>query len=309
MRRSLGLNVDWQHSAAPADVAATGASWVRSILRPHEFIGEQLTACRLRDMRNLLLVVRESWEWADPVHGWPTSAEIREAARVYVEKYGHLMDAVQFGNEPDLVSPSSWTMPPDVLNGMLAEVRPLLPGGTLLIGPGLASGQPYDYDYSLVDVVATHPYVPADQLYLGPHPSGKPRWVTEFPTDQPLGWIDHLLDEPGWEVAVAFRFSAQGDPGNPHGLLDADGVARPVYDEFRRAAYRLKGLAAMGTLESTESQADWPLGPRWKNLPITTRTELDGNGRAVVIRTGWYERGIAVEHDGDVWSLEHRHPL
>jgi hypothetical protein len=139
---------------------------------------------------------------------------------LYRRRYDGLIDAIQVGNEADLVSPSSWTMAPVELAALGRSVRALFPT-TPLVCAGLASGHPSwldGMDLSWADAVAVHPYAkdsenPAD---LEDQPDmqplireyarfGKPVLVTEW------GWPDDTEPRASEEVRDAIRWAAQTD--------------------------------------------------------------------------------------------------
>jgi hypothetical protein len=137
---------------------------------------------------------RLSFPW-----GWDRNS-VRDAVTQYYQDY--YITAFQVGNEPDLESPSSWTMAPEEWNELCWAVREVVNDfgrpDILVIGGGLASGHP-EYldglDLSCLDAIAVHPYGRAPSGYHGPGAGfgslsdllwsyssqyGPPVWVTEF---------------------------------------------------------------------------------------------------------------------------------
>ena len=183
MAVALGVNVDWKPTFQVADIAASGAKWVRSILRQPTDLTPVIQGCHDHDIKVLGLIVRESFQWQEH----PTPAEIAAAVNHYVPLYDGKLDAWQVGNEPDQQGGASWRMPSGVLEQLLRGFRLALPAAKI-VGPGMASGQPYSYDTSLVDAEAVHPYVDPAQLAVSAPASGKPLWVTEFPWSAEMAW-------------------------------------------------------------------------------------------------------------------------
>jgi hypothetical protein len=81
--------------------------------------------------------------------------------REYARRYESLGVVWEVGNEPDIESPSSWTMSQDVFSGLLTLARMVLGDEAYIVAGGLASGQPDWLDtvnLSRVNAVAVHPY-------------------------------------------------------------------------------------------------------------------------------------------------------
>lgn len=177
---SLGLNVA-RDGSTPADlVRSLGATWVRIVALPDADLTPTLGGYRAEGIKTLLVLARES------------GGDYAELAR----RYGPLVDAVQVGNEPDLLSPSSWTMTQVELAALGRAVRGVFGPSMPLVCAGLASGHPSwldGMDLAWADAVACHPYlkdapnpddiedledVPA--LLEGYRRFGKPVLVTEW---------------------------------------------------------------------------------------------------------------------------------
>lgn len=72
-----------------------------------------------------------------------------------------------------------------------------------------------------------------------------------------------------------------------------------IENDAALAAIKQLGGNTMAKLEDAEKQADWSLGPRWRQngqpMPIETRT----NGE----RVGYYTDGVGIEKNGEIWPL------
>lgn len=232
--RALGVNVDPRHGYDAAEIRASGAEWVRCVLLPNDELGRGwLAEAHAAGLKVLGVIARESltdWELT-----WRT-AQYTERAKLFRAEYGGQLDALQVGNEPDLDSPNSWTMRSDFLEQLLFAFRRVF-DDQLLIGPGLASGQPYAYSPGLVDVWAVHAYVAPEDLHLSEAPSGLPLWVTEYPATTP-GLHDAMVQDGTWAAGFAFCWSESMVPG--YGLRE-DAAA---LTEFMQAA---ESVAAANT--------------------------------------------------------------
>lgn len=95
---------------------------------------------------------------SDSVSDYPSFAE---AITDYKERYWHLSVNWQIGNEPDHVSPSSWTLPAERLNVYTTIARDVLgPEAYITLG-GLVSGDPSYLDHvdlRSVNAIGVHPY-------------------------------------------------------------------------------------------------------------------------------------------------------
>jgi hypothetical protein len=83
------------------------------------------------------------------------------ALQEYKRRYLDLGVVWQIGNEPDIESPSSWTMSQDVFSLLLQTARNVLGPDAYIVSGGLASGQPGwlgGVDLSAVNAIAIHPY-------------------------------------------------------------------------------------------------------------------------------------------------------
>jgi hypothetical protein len=176
----------------------------------------------------------------------------------YTRLYGSLVDVVQIGNEPDLASPSSWTMAQGDLAALGRAARMAFPRPMPLACAGLASGHPEwlaGVDLSWADAIAFHPYLKdapnptdiedlpdVDGLVDGYAAYGLPLLITEW------GWWDdrepraseEVRDMVGWaartgDIEAFFYFCASDGMVPPFGLL-ANGKEKPAAGAFREQA-------------------------------------------------------------------------
>jgi hypothetical protein len=239
---SIGLNVDRSGSHDPALIRGLGATWIRIVAMPEHDLSDYFAHCRAAGLKILLVLARESG--GDYQRYW--------------DRYEHLVDAIQVGNEADLVSPSSWTMTQAELVSLGRTVRALFPL-TPLVCAGLASGHPSwldGMDLSWCDAVACHPYAkdsenPAD---LEDQPDmqplireyarfGKPVLVTEWgwPSDDEPRASEEVRDAIRWasqtdEIEVFFYFCISDSMVPPFGLLGPRGGQKPKARAFKEQA-------------------------------------------------------------------------
>jgi hypothetical protein len=249
MCAALGMNVDAIGTYRAADLAAAGVKWARLVALPEVNAIFYLDELRDAGINTLLVLASESF------HNAPWD----EMCREYAHRYHGRIDAVQVANEPDIESPSSWTMHPNDLNRLLGYARDAF-RQTILVGPGLASGQPQwveNIDLSLIDALGVHPYgqnVPnwGESPYgfdghIGlllngyQRSSGKPLWVTEWGANaNELGeeraaeYVEYMLDylRDRVDVATAFYFCWHSRMVPKFGLLREDDSRSPSYDAF-----------------------------------------------------------------------------
>ena len=199
----------------------------------------------------------DSFPW-----GWDSHSVydvIQDVTRLY-----HL-DALQVGNEPDLVSGSSWTMFPREFETLCWDVRTALYSTALpdlpLIGGGLASGHP-EYlnglDLSVLGAIAIHPYGRSPRDYKGPgapfgtldeivsdYQRGWPVWITEFGArSDEIGrrWQGQYIrrfceNVIALEVPVALVFCASDSMVPGYGLYDENGRPKPAARAFKFVTY------------------------------------------------------------------------
>lgn len=233
--REFGVNCDPRHwdtyDELASAIQASGALWVRTVILPDSDLTPWIDACHNHGLKVLGVIASESLPGWDP--SW-YAADMAYQATAYATQYAETLDAWQIGNESDQVGDSSWTMRPTELNRLLKAFRAALPE-RYIVGPGMASGQPYHYDTRLVDAQAIHPYLDPDTLRtIGLHatPNGQPLWVTEYPASE--GMSAAIADEEAWTVAMAFAWSDRFI--GAYGLVDVDDNPNPVYAEFKDAA-------------------------------------------------------------------------
>lgn len=179
----LGLNCDpLRGDCSPGVIAATGARWVRLVLRQDGDLRPWLADCRQHGINALGVLARES---VVPFDSW------NAAATWYAQRYGPLLSAVQPGNEPDQSGPASWTMTPGefgaALNMGLTFKR--LVSGLPVVAGGLASGNAQWPNgvttWGWVDAIAIH--YPAGAAKVQEYARlGRPIWITE-------GWPDPAI--------------------------------------------------------------------------------------------------------------------
>lgn len=238
---SLGLNVRRDGSDPLTAVRYLGASWIRIVATPEHDLRTYFSNCKAFKIKVLLVLARESGG---------------DYAR-YRDLYGGLIDAIQVGNEADLVSSSSWTMSQLELAALGRSVRAIFPT-TPLVCSGLASGQPGwldGMDLSWCDAIAVHPYAKdsesatdlEDQPDMQPllreyKRFGKPILVTEWgwPSDDEPRASEEITDTIDWAVGTdeieAFFYFALNNDVIPFGLLYENGVDyKPKGKAFRKA--------------------------------------------------------------------------
>lgn len=237
------MNVGRAGEHAPESVRTLGVTWIRIVALPALDLSDYFRRCRQSGLKVLLVLARESGQ------DW----------QAYVDRYAHVVDAVQVGNEPDLASPSSWSMTQAdfVQLGQLA--RELFGPAMPLVTAGLASGHPewlQGVDLAWADAVAVHPYLkdapnPSDledlpdvNVLLDQYKAfGKPLIVSEWGwwgTDEKRG-REEVSDMAMWaahtgQIAAYFHFCYTDAMVPPFGLYRADGTPKPALDAFKQAA-------------------------------------------------------------------------
>lgn len=247
----IGINVARDGSISPSLVRSLGATWIRVVATHDNNLRAYLQACRDVGLRVLMVLARESF--ADTLS---KDARLRQ----YDDLYRELVDAWQVGNEPDLESESSWTMPQQefVQLGQLTRLR--MPAAHLVAG-GLASGQTNwlaGVDLAWADSVGVHPYLkdarnPNDledlqdvqdlladyQDKVGSLPLVITEWgwwgdeerrATEETRDM-IAWAAGTLD-----IGAFFYFCASDTMVPPFGLVSADGGEKDRATAFRVAS-------------------------------------------------------------------------
>ena len=174
MTALTGLNLPSDGRLAPKFAELLKARVVRVVALPNVDLTSWIDEAHGLGIKALLVIARESI----------ADMSFDDAARMYSERYPFI-DFVQPGNEPDHVSPSSWTLTPQDLNRLLVAFRAMFPT-TTLVGPGLVSSHPEYLNgvaLDLVDAIAIHPY--------GQRPNNAESW-DELPGN--FGTVDSLLD-------------------------------------------------------------------------------------------------------------------
>lgn len=186
---TLGMNVARDGSHDPNDLAANGVRMIRMVAMANIDLTGYINQCHGLGISVLLLIARESLDH--------DSLSFADAASLYAGRYKGLIDQLQVGNEFEHDGPSSWTLPVETVNELVAAFRQEFPD-TFLIGPGMASGQApkaKGLDVSVMDAISVHPYgqgVPP--AFASPYGFGgnvglllesyahfkKPIWITEW---------------------------------------------------------------------------------------------------------------------------------
>ena len=220
----------------------TGAEGFRAVLRPSVDLRPALTLAKSAGVFTLGVVAKESLppDWNPDDWG---SREYEAIAAEYADGYADLLDAVQVGNEPDIVSPSSFTLWPSEICDMGRAFRAHFPSAWL-VGPGLASGNPGyldDFDpeevRAIFDAMAVHVYGLTPGAY--PWPSwyfgvldltgyaaraqrwGLPLWVTEYGAK-----VEDFLSDSGGDVVLATKRRAEWSQHMTYALRRQPGVER-----------------------------------------------------------------------------------
>lgn len=241
----IGMNVARDGSVDPRQLRELGASWIRIVAHPDHDLADYLRACQQEALRVLLVLANESFDGVEDAWGrW--------------RKYAPLISALQIGNEPDLDSPSSWTMEPGVFENYGWVARSNFPQVPIVAG-GLASGQPDWLDgvnLGWADAIAVHPYLKdapneRDLEDLEDVPVlldryrqyGKPILVTEWGwwgDDEQRG-AEEIGDMVRWAAHTPiiegfFYFCWSDAMVPPFGLFGSRGRRKPAADAFEQAA-------------------------------------------------------------------------
>lgn len=308
----LGINADGRAGIAPESLAALGATWVRCVAYPEDDISDWIRSCHDHGVRVLLVLASESIG-TNPNLWNMNITEFRD-------RYWGLVDAWQLANEPDHVSPSSWTMDPEMLSMLLRMGRDVLGWDAYIVGAGLASGQPswaWDVEWGPCSAIACHPYAkdpgsPELDWMLGEYSAiGKPLWVTEYHA-RSIGMAAALRDDWRVQVALAFCWSDSMVPG--FGLIED-------YRALNDFVQATGGPLTPPSRPPAERHAEYVLGFRkWHNLEPALLGEPLKNERNVAPE--WQiqptDRGTLcwvggkghafVQHDGRVWRWNEDSP-
>lgn len=210
----FGVTVDPHNLAGSPDPAALrdlGLSWVRMVALPS--LEPYIARCRNAGLRVLLVIARESVAVA--------------SVASYAARYRP--DAWAVGNEPDLVSPSSWSMTAEQYSLLWREALPLLRRqGVPIVTAGLASGQPGWIEPIVGQLhgchaVAVHPYAKTAEearslIREYRRVTRLPVWATEW--NRPAGEIAGFVAMLRQEAEVACWFCATNGMVPGFGLLD-----------------------------------------------------------------------------------------
>lgn len=196
----LGINLDPQHEGFTAEQIAN-YDYVRFPL--WQDLDQAPYRMFITGAKNLGITVLAVCDYRTLIE--PKGKSYRYKFERLRDMYGDLIDYWQIGNEPDLESPSSWTLSPRRCSTLLHIASEVLFDKFLIMG-GLASGQP-DWLKGVgrlpVDAIAIHPYTKApDNWAMQGWETGRvndilnmymqyglPIWVTEF------GAEDGLFDD------------------------------------------------------------------------------------------------------------------
>jgi predicted chitinase len=246
----IGLNVPRDGSFPGLSVRALGATWIRIVATPEANLSGYLKDCKARGLRVLMVLAKES----HPLD--------RTQLIAYYFLYKDLVDAWQVGNEPDLVSESSWTMTQAELVALGRLVRDVFPRPTHLVVGGLGSGQPdwlKGVDLSWADSLGLHLYLkdapnPTDIEDLPDVPATIAAYRAVVPARLPFvmtewGWwgaeegraTEEVRDMVRWAaesplIEAFFYFCAGDFMVAPFGLLDAEGRHKDRADAFTVAS-------------------------------------------------------------------------
>lgn len=288
---SIGMNVSRDGRHDPALIRSLGATWVRIVATPEHDLTEYFRRCRDAGLQILLVLARESGgDYAQ-----------------FATRYATMVSCVQVGNEPDLVSPSSWSMSQVELAALGKAVRAIFPRPFPLVCAGLASGHPSwldGMDLSWADAAACQPYLkdapnPGDLEDLPDvdalvrayrDKTGLPVLVTEWGwwSDQEPRASEETRDMVGWAgktdlCEVFFWFCADDAMVPPFGLLDADGREKPRARAFREQA----ALAVHSLWPHAEEEPEpepMPTYDPWKFFTLDQIASTLGANRANVER-------------------------
>jgi hypothetical protein len=173
----FGTTTDPAHGLTVADLTRVGFSFGRIVFRWSQDPTVFLQDCAVHGIPLIGIWTGESRA---------PGADDRSSAMMW---FGWLLRTgllpvirwLQIGNEPDLVSDSSWTMSHDEFNAMVGAVAPVFAEHCIIIAGGLASGNPAwlaGVDQSLLDVIAC--FVP-DQRVTATRPTHA--WMRRYQGD------------------------------------------------------------------------------------------------------------------------------
>lgn len=309
-------------STSVKDLMSYGAQMARFTLTPDYDATEFILGLRAVGINALPVVTAESlpdwspdWLWSD-------------YASTLSDCYGKLpITPLQLGNEPDLESPSSWTLEPKALNALLKGARSIWPQ-SLLVGPGMAGGDAAyldDIDLSLVDAVAVHPYgrrssgltfdadpgwaqvyQPIEPLLDSYRSYKKPIWVTEFgaPRRDFISAQDRLV----YYTTLNYYFSTHDIPvALAFCLAGVDEFSLQGENPFNGGSMTPQDVAA--TMNAWVQLNAPDIGKPWYHKPLEFTDAEAMNGAH--IRQGWaqdiwigkYFYGYCVMDDGEFFPM------
>lgn len=248
----LGTNIRADGHIPRDLIQRMGARTVRIVASSRHDVQGYLTDLRVAGIRVWMVLARESFD------GFASQAN---GIAFYADRYRALVDMWEVGNEPDIVSESSWTLAHGSFSRLIATAREVLGPAAQLCAGGLASGHPgwlggadpswmtearkngqepptpADYELAehgkpvrldLVNGVAVHPYGQAPGL---PFPF-VPEWyfgrVTGLLSNY-RSWIDQHSNAPGLPLHISEWGAPPRDfePPVPEGGGTLGGGTRP----------------------------------------------------------------------------------
>ena len=238
---TLGINVVADGSHPPEWVTSLGATSLRIVLTPQHDLEAYFQRCQADGVSILGLIARESA---------PSDYQLAD----YSVRYGRYLTRVQYGNESDHESPSSWTMTPAELSALGWQVKRAFRDHPLVCA-GMVSGNPAyldGVDLRMADAIAVHPYAKdltrgndlpdADVLVSQYQRFGKPIVISEW------GWwgdeedgAERVGDMVRWAASTDmidsyYHFCLSDTMVPPFGLLRDDSTWKPAAYAFRDAA-------------------------------------------------------------------------
>jgi predicted chitinase len=201
---SIGTNVGWAPGAARLKLIDS-VPGLRAVRFPVRLESNDLGFIQELLKRNIL-----PWLVLDKD---ALGSNMPRSLAVYAQRYADQGVVWEVGNEPDITSPSSWTMTQTSFTALLNLARNVLGPDAYLVAGGLASGQPdwlNGVDLQTVNAVALHPY-------------GK--WPSDTPVNVGWGFGPVLpllrayrdnLDRRGWK-RIALHVTEYGAPYNELG--------------------------------------------------------------------------------------------
>lgn len=304
---AIGINVARDGSSSLNAVVSLGATWIRIVATTQHDLREYLGEARARKLSVLLVLARESFG----------SAPQSDIYGLYRQRYieTKLVDAIQIGNEPDLVSASSWSMQPADLVALGQSVRAAFPDTVLVCG-GLAGGDPAwlrGVDLSWCDVLAVHPYakdalnpndledLPDIQPFLEQYRIyGKPLIISEW------GWwadtepraSEEVRDVMQWastttDIGMFCYFCLDDRMVPPFGLLTSEQQLKPRAKVFRDLAKTARPGAAWLTRQPGQPAP----APAWQWFSVEQIAAIT-NCPPDAIRANWPRLVEQLQHCG-----------